>query len=193
MTKKLTKELNFGKAETNTIGGRIKQLRGKEPRKSFCDKVGIAINTLINYENNTRVPDAKLVARICTIYGIATDWLILGSVIQECNNVDIQTESAMNMDRQNLESYKKRSFGNSNKEGWAFGLALSEFETLWDEYRSEQEARRGWLQVEVIKRFPEFIEWLEQRQAPLKPAQIASLKKGGQTFHYGLPDQLDDD
>ena len=66
-------------------------------------------------------------------------------------------------------------------------LSLADFEDLWDEYRQEREARRGWLQVEVIKRFPEFLEWLKNRPAPLRLPHPATLKKDDQTFHMRLP------
>jgi hypothetical protein len=78
-------------------------------------------------------------------------------------------------------------------EEWALDLPLAEFEGLWDEYRGEKEGRRGWLQVEVIKRFPEFLKWLEQRQVPLRPAQIDSLKTAAQTRQYELPAQAEED
>lgn len=90
---------------------------------------------------------------------------------------------------------KPNSLNDSSKLNAERALDLSgdEFEGLWLEFWREKEARRGWLQIEVIKRFPEFVEWLEQRPVPLNPAQIAALKKDEPTLHYGLPGQLNED
>lgn len=60
------------------IGTRIKQLRGKESRKSFCDRLGIAQRTLIRYENGERRPDSDFIEMICKAYNVTADWLIFG-------------------------------------------------------------------------------------------------------------------
>ena len=193
MTKKLTKDALIGKAETMTIGDRISQLRGKESRKSLCEKLGVSIRTLINYENNARMPGADFVAKLCRIYNITTDWLILGKAIEPLDVVDLTSEKRTNEHNVDRSSNIVNPSLASSMKNWASNLGSVDFKSLWDEYWSEQEARRGWLQVEVIKRFPEFIEWLEQRQDPLKPAQIAALKKREQLLHYGVPNQLEDD
>jgi len=193
LTKKLTKDAFFGKAKNTTIGERIKQIRGKESRKLFCEKLDIGVSTLVNYEKDVRVPDATLIGKICDTYNITADWLIFGK-----SGTDYGANSYSN---QNITKAKDSIEENTNvakpdassTKNWASSLGPVDFKSLWDEYWSEQEARRGWLQVEVIKRFPEFIEWLEQRQAPLNPAQIAALKKREQLHHYGLPKQPGDD
>ena len=193
MTKKLTKDALIGKAKKMTIGDRISQLRGKESRKSLCEKLGVSIRTLINYENNARMPGADFVAKLCVIYNVTTDWLIFGKTIETLDVVDLTSEKCTiehNVDHSS--NIINPPLAPSAKK-WASSLGPIDFKSLWDEYWNEQEARRGWLQVEVIKRFPEFIEWLEQRQAPLNPAQIAALKKREQLLHYGLPNQLEDD
>jgi transcriptional regulator with XRE-family HTH domain len=187
LTKKLTKEASFGKADTLTIGERISQLRGKEPRKSLCEKLDISIRALINYETDSRMPSASLVAKLCEIYNVTTDWLILGKAIEPTHPVDLTAKmptAECNNKHLDNRANPPASAGTKN---WASGLGSVDFKVLWDEYWNEQEARRGWLQVEVIKRFPEFLEWLESRPAPLRPPHPATLKKDEPTFHYGLP------
>lgn len=178
LTKKLTKDTNIGKANLTTIGDRIRQLRGNEPRKSLCEKLSVSIRSLINYENNLREPSASLVAKLCEIYNVTTDWLILGKDIELIYSVD-QTKQSCIIDHDIEHSLIKNEPSNpSNKKDWVSDLTPDEFEALWDEFREEKEARRGWLQVEVIKRFPEFVEWVAQRPyQPVSPL-FAALNKG---------------
>ena len=58
---------------------------------------------------------------------------------------------------------------------------------------NDDEVQRNWLQIEIMKRFPEFIEWLKKQSDPTLSIAAAALKKNNVTHHYGLPGQLDDD
>jgi hypothetical protein len=41
-------------------------------------------------------------------------------------------------------------------------LTEEEFIILWEEFRTKSHANRGWTQIELIQRFPEFISWLKK-------------------------------
>ena len=50
---------------------------------------------------------------------------------------------------------------------WVSRLEYHDFAQLWDMYRSAGgKAQSGWVQVELIKRFPEFIQWVNQLEDP---------------------------
>lgn len=61
-----------------SIGGRIRELRGKTSVAEFCRDFGIHRNTLPRWESGERVPDGDTLAAICQKYNIHADWLLLG-------------------------------------------------------------------------------------------------------------------
>ena len=62
-----------------SIGDRIKLIRGKIPQKVFAATIGIAQNTLGNYERNERTPNADVIVAIARKCNISFDWLLTGS------------------------------------------------------------------------------------------------------------------
>lgn len=62
----------------NGIGSRIAEVRDKTARRFFADHIGIAENTLRNYEKGLSLPNSDVIAAICAKYGICSDWLIDG-------------------------------------------------------------------------------------------------------------------
>lgn len=44
-------------------------------------------------------------------------------------------------------------------------LDPDEFWSLFNEFMRERPARRGWMQIELPRRFPEFDDWLKKRMA----------------------------
>lgn len=60
------------------IGGRMRQLRGEQTQQQFAELLGIGRTTLINYEANTRVPDAELLIKLHILYGTQPLWLLTG-------------------------------------------------------------------------------------------------------------------
>lgn len=62
-----------------TIGEKIKFLRenSKLTQKHVANELGIAINTLSQYENNNRQPDYETLAKICNFYGVYIDYFFV--------------------------------------------------------------------------------------------------------------------
>ncbi len=52
---------------------------------------------------------------------------------------------------------------NKLAEETVLNLKPTDFKKLFDEFWAEKEARRGWLQVETVRRFPEFVQWLNSK------------------------------
>ena len=183
------------------IGDRIKRLRGKIPRKNLSMRLGVDQTTLVNYETGKRQPSLEFVAKLCDLYSVTSDWLIWGRPPMTVSPLELEEQypdSAPEETQQALSespSPIEEIINNDSRitEERALDLSVAEFKNLWDEYWGEREARRGWLQVEVIKRFPEVLEWLKHRPAPLRLPHPAALKKDEQTFHRALPDDLPED
>lgn len=67
---------NQGKSET--LGQRLRSLRGRQSRDAFAAELGIHKNTLARYESDERWPDADFLRRVCHYSGVASDWMLNG-------------------------------------------------------------------------------------------------------------------
>ena len=63
----------------DTIGERLKNLRGTQSQTEFAQKFGISRNTLVNYEKGASVPDSKLAALICEELTLSAEWFLFGN------------------------------------------------------------------------------------------------------------------
>ncbi len=62
-----------------SIGERLKSIRGRESREEFSAKIGVHPQSLYRYEQGGRSVDSSLIASICTLYDISSEWLIFGT------------------------------------------------------------------------------------------------------------------
>ena len=77
-----------------SIGERITELRAKDSKKSFAEKLEVDQTTIANYENGKRLPNSDFIARLCKLYDVSADWLIYGKVSNPSNQyVSIPTAS----------------------------------------------------------------------------------------------------
>jgi transcriptional regulator with XRE-family HTH domain len=62
------------------FGSRIKYVRNKFElsQLAFSTSLGISRASLSYYENNERVPSARVLAKIASVYGINREWLLTG-------------------------------------------------------------------------------------------------------------------
>lgn len=79
-----------------TTGKRIRELRGQIPRHEFAALLGVARNTVQDYELDKREPSAGFIKSICEKYKVSADWLIFGKNTEYCQ--DKQTENASHLD-----------------------------------------------------------------------------------------------
>ena len=63
---------------SNTLGDRIKILRGSLTQRQFSDKIDIPATTLGNYEKNKSELNFATIDLFTKTFGINTDWLIFG-------------------------------------------------------------------------------------------------------------------
>ncbi|MEW5974132.1 MAG: helix-turn-helix transcriptional regulator [Pseudomonadota bacterium] len=61
-----------------TVGDRLKQVRGQMSQVDFAASLEIGRTSLINYEKNQRQLDANLLTRLWVLYGVDTLWLLTG-------------------------------------------------------------------------------------------------------------------
>jgi len=195
---------NFGRALKNalktgrfgsmakTIGDRIKQLRGRESREAFAEKFSVSKQTIVRYESGQTSPDADFIARLCGLYNVSADWVIHGREDSSVNKVLGHSSTRKTIAEYSFKDLDFNTFLNSFKNEVP-KMSSEYFWHIWGEYVNDDEVQRNWLQIEIMKRFPEFIEWLKKQSDPTLSIAAAALKKNNVTHHYGLPGQLDDD
>ena len=62
----------------DSIGARVRNIRGLESRKSFAEKFGIGTATLQRYEDNERTPDVEFLVKIQRYAEVTLDYLVNG-------------------------------------------------------------------------------------------------------------------
>lgn len=61
-----------------TLGDRIKFLRGEESRPIFAAHFNTSVATIARYEGGDTAPDAEFIKQICDKYSVNSDWLLWG-------------------------------------------------------------------------------------------------------------------
>jgi len=63
---------------SETIGARIRAVRGQDSQEAFASVLGISKGSLGFYERGENLPNAEVISKICSIKGVSADWLVLG-------------------------------------------------------------------------------------------------------------------
>ena len=63
---------------TDTIAARIIAVRGEQSRRSFANTLEIKENTLRNYEQGLSLPNFDTISKICRLFFVSPEWLVLG-------------------------------------------------------------------------------------------------------------------
>jgi len=61
-----------------TLGQRLKHVRGGLSQQAVADKLGIPQTTWGNYERGRCQPDLALLDKMCAIFAVKSDWLLFG-------------------------------------------------------------------------------------------------------------------
>ncbi|MFZ5425936.1 MAG: helix-turn-helix domain-containing protein [Thermodesulfobacteriota bacterium] len=61
-----------------SIAERIRLVRGKLSRAEFARRLEINVATVRNYEEGHSLPNSDTIARLCGVFSLKTDWLVLG-------------------------------------------------------------------------------------------------------------------
>ena len=90
------------------MNNRIKEVREKKgmTQEAFGEKLGVARNTVANYENGNRTPSKSVIRSICREFRIREDWLVNGVEPMEddsdlsfsdiCMKIGVSDEKARN-------------------------------------------------------------------------------------------------
>ena len=89
----------------NTIGERIRELRGRRSQSTYAAEIGISKSSLRNYETNTTRPDADFLAVICGLEGVTADWLLFG---EESTRKNAREEKPCFSDSGKIEELERR-------------------------------------------------------------------------------------
>ena len=76
----------------NSVGERIRKLRGMNTQTEFANLLGITQRAVVNYETQGRIPRGSILKKICSCFGVSEKWLLTGS--DEVNN-PTQQEAAV--------------------------------------------------------------------------------------------------
>ena len=63
----------------NTIGDRLRLVRGKRTQVEFAGRLGIGRTTLLRYEAGSRALDADFLVRLRGAFMVDVNWLLTGS------------------------------------------------------------------------------------------------------------------
>lgn len=63
---------------SDTIGARIRAVRGQDSQEAFASVLGISKGSLGFYERGENLPNAEVISKICSLKGVSADWLVLG-------------------------------------------------------------------------------------------------------------------
>lgn len=83
-----------------TLGDRIKIIRGETSQTQFSSSLGITQTKLSRYERNTTPPEIDFLVRLSRRYAVSLDWLLLGNGCTESSrpsdggDANIQSELA---------------------------------------------------------------------------------------------------
>ena len=55
---------------------RLESLRSDLTQKQMAAKIGVPLNTYTNWIRSINVPKADQLQKICTVFGVSSDWLI---------------------------------------------------------------------------------------------------------------------
>lgn len=82
------------KEEKYIIGQRIKEtiVSSGKTQKEYAKLLGISENSLTNYVNGKRIPDALLIAKICLISKIPPAWIL--NIDKSLNNSGVNTNDS---------------------------------------------------------------------------------------------------
>lgn len=63
----------------DTVGERIRMLRGLETQTEFALRIGVTQRAVVNYETLGRVPKKAILRKICEQYDVDERWLLTGN------------------------------------------------------------------------------------------------------------------
>ncbi len=82
-------------SDHETVGDRLRQVRGDMNQDAFAKLLDIGRTTLIRYEKGERSPDADLIARLWVLFKVDALWLLTGIGARTSGEQLSATEAAL--------------------------------------------------------------------------------------------------
>lgn len=76
----------------DTVGQRIRHLRGKLSRADLATGIGISATALAQYERDTQSPGFNSIVSICRHFNVESRWLLFGEGPMYCNEQQPQQQ-----------------------------------------------------------------------------------------------------
>lgn len=73
---------------TDTVAARIVAIRGEQSRRAFANTLEIKENTLRNYEQGLSLPNFDTISKICRLFSVSPEWLVLGKGEMQATSKD---------------------------------------------------------------------------------------------------------
>jgi transcriptional regulator with XRE-family HTH domain len=125
----------------------------------------------MRYERDETIIDIPTLLKISDHYNVPIEWLILGDKqdAKTCPNISIVNDQDFILKNGGNTDTKYIPIPDNSLFDWAANLESIQFLKLWGNYMNEISAMKGWIQIEMLKRFPEFIDWLKTHRDTKKP------------------------
>jgi len=79
----------------DSLGERIRFLRGARSAGEYAGKLGVHANTLLNYERGERPPNSNFLVRLCQLEEVDAGWLLLGISEEEKATLEVRYQRSL--------------------------------------------------------------------------------------------------
>lgn len=171
------------------ILGRLKLISNTKSDTALARVLGLKQSSISTAKARGMVPAAWIV-NATNLFDVSADWLIYGDK-KSLEEAPKKLQSALEPE----VKPKTQSINDLNKitNKVLIGLSPDGFKYLWDKYWGENYSRRGWIQIELTKRFPEFLEWIEEHPELIKTLGMCGCKMDGHSPNFGQSSLWEDD
>ncbi|UQZ89180.1 hypothetical protein C4J81_08205 [Deltaproteobacteria bacterium Smac51] len=160
----LTKE---DSAAAEAILDRLKQISNANSDSELASALGLKYSSVSSAKSRGMIPTAWII-NTANLFGVSADWLIFG----EARKTAEDKSTRCHTQAERFEVWQNGALKVAALpviKDWVLELTPELFDTLWNRFtRLPSEIMRGWVQVEILRRFPEFLHWLENNEAELK-------------------------
>ncbi|UQZ87882.1 hypothetical protein C4J81_01070 [Deltaproteobacteria bacterium Smac51] len=185
------------------ILGRIKYASGAKSDAELAEKLGLQRSSISTAKSRQMVPSSWII-NTSNLFNFSSDWLIYGdkreifvdSSVPCRHRYENEDEPFRLVPEDHILNKLKDPFGLGSQgaqveskpeppkeqdrplaiKSWILSLKPDFFDTLWNRFRRQSgETMRGWVQIELLKRFPEFLNWLNDNEAELKQEYMYEL------------------
>jgi len=174
--------------KSTEILGRLKLASNTKSDTDLARALGLKQSSISTAKTRGMIPSAWIV-NAARLFNVSTDWLIFGERLKPEGPIHASFLQNYNEDGPPLRPVERTPATTKDYES----LGGPEFDKIWDEFRMESTAKRGWVQIEILKRFPEFAEWLESNPRLVKFGKPEAISLNGVIYPIAKDGENTDD